>query len=133
MPSAPSSRVARTIAGSVASCSATAGGSSCTSPCVRMGMAGRRGNNEGTVYQRSDGRWCGAVSDGTGRRKFVYAASRQEAARKLTQALHDHLRGLPVADDRITTGALLDKWIEHVASLAVRPLTLERYKTIVAL
>jgi integrase len=96
-------------------------------------MAGRRGNNEGTVFQRSDGRWCGGVSDGTGRRKFVYAASRQEAARKLNQALHDHLRGLPVADDRITTGALLDKWIEQVASPAVRPLTLERYKTIVTL
>lgn len=50
---------------------------------------GRRGNNEGSIYQRSsDGRWCGSVTTGyntNGKpiRKTVYGSSRQEVAKKI--------------------------------------------------
>jgi hypothetical protein len=38
-------------------------------------MAGtRRGNGEGTIVQRSDGRWVGAVSLPNGSRKWIYGA-----------------------------------------------------------
>ena len=51
--------------------------------------AGRRGNNEGSIYLRKDGRWCGSVtigykSDGKPIRKDFYGKTRQEVARKIT-------------------------------------------------
>ena len=52
--------------------------------------AGRRGNNEGSIYQRkSDGLWCGAVTtgyktDGKPMRKTLYGKTRQEVAKKVT-------------------------------------------------
>ena len=51
--------------------------------------AGRRGNNEGSVYQRkSDGLWCGSVTtgyktDGKPIRKTIYGKTRQEVAKKV--------------------------------------------------
>jgi hypothetical protein len=49
----------------------------------------RRGNNEGSIYQRKDGRWCGAVTvgyktDGKPLRKTVYGTSRQEVAKRVS-------------------------------------------------
>ena len=49
---------------------------------------GRRGNNEGSIYHRKDGRWCGAVTtgyktDGKPIRKTVYGATRQDVAKKI--------------------------------------------------
>ena len=52
--------------------------------------AGRRGNNEGSIYQRkSDGLWCGSVTtgyktDGKPMRKTLYGKTRQEVAKKVT-------------------------------------------------
>ena len=50
--------------------------------------AGRRGNNEGSIFQRKDGRWVGSVTvgyktDGKPIRKDVYGKSRQEVAKKV--------------------------------------------------
>ena len=43
----------------------------------------RRGNNEGTIYQRNDGRWCGQITigykaDGKPERKTAYGKTRIE-------------------------------------------------------
>ena len=52
--------------------------------------AGRRGNNEGSIYQRkSDGLWVGSVTtgyktDGKPIRKTVYGKTRQDVAKKVT-------------------------------------------------
>ena len=56
--------------------------------------SGRRGNNEGSIYQRKDGRWCAQVTlgyreDGTVIMKYAYGSSRQEVAKKLTQYTHE--------------------------------------------
>ena len=50
----------------------------------------RRANNEGSIFQRKDGRWTGAVTTGyddNGKpiRKFIYGKSRMEVANKLTE------------------------------------------------
>ena len=50
--------------------------------------AGRRGNNEGSIFQRKDGRWTGSVttsykSDGKPIRKYVYGKTRNEVAAKV--------------------------------------------------
>jgi len=47
--------------------------------------AGRRGNNEGSIFQRKDGRWSGIVTtgyktDGKPIRKTIYGKTRNEVA-----------------------------------------------------
>ena len=64
---------------------------------------GKRGNGEGTIYQRqSDGKWCASVSIDGGRRKVLYGKTRQEVARKLAAALRDVQMGMPLPGDRLT-------------------------------
>src|SRR4051794_29365282 len=50
-------------------------------------MSGRRGNSEGTIVQRSDGRYAGAIAwrDETGRSKrtWVYGRTRKDVRDKL--------------------------------------------------
>ena len=68
-------------------------------------MAGRRGNHEGSIYQRaSDGRWLGAALlgyDERGRpiRKTVSATTRSEVVRKLKQLRRE------IDDGQIVAGA----------------------------
>lgn len=55
---------------------------------------GRRGNNEGSIYQRKDGRWCAQVmvgyrDNGKAIFKYTYGSTRQEVAKKLSQLTHD--------------------------------------------
>ena len=52
----------------------------------------RRGKNEGSIFQRKDGRWVGQIQIGhhpDGRRKFVsyYGKTRREVARKLEDSV----------------------------------------------
>lgn len=88
---------------------------------------GKRGNAEGSVYQRSDGRWAAAVSLPTGKRKTYYARTRQDAAKKLREAQNNLEAGLPVAPDRLKFGEFLEQWLASVAS-TVRPSTHRRYE-----
>lgn len=96
-------------------------------------MAGRRrGNGEGSITLQAgkDGapdRWVARLSLPDGRRKALYAKTRQEAARKLTKALRDRDTGLmSVGDDRQTVGQYAERWLEMLRP-AVKPRTLLRY------
>src|SRR5262245_14424320 len=69
--------------------------STSTLPCWRheaqregRTMAGRRGNNEGSIAKRGDGRWQGSVTVEGGKRKYFYGKTRQEVARRLSEALN---------------------------------------------
>jgi integrase len=72
-----------------------------------MNMAKKRGNNEGTVYKRKDGRWCAQVSL-SGNRITKYAAKSQRES-------HDWVR-------EITNK------LEHGMTFDATQLTLERLK-----
>lgn len=51
-------------------------------------MAGRRGNGEGSIVKRADGRWCAAyVERGTGKRKYVYGKSQKEVREKMKKKM----------------------------------------------
>ena len=77
-------------------------------------MAGRRGNGEGTVAKRKDGRWEGRYTihtpEGT-KRKTVYGRTRAEAARKLTKAIADRDGGVVFDNDTLRVGDWLDSWL----------------------
>lgn len=50
----------------------------------------RRGNNEGSIYQRQDGLWVGMVSlgyddNGKQKRKAIYGKTRLEVSKKLAE------------------------------------------------
>lgn len=79
---------------------------------------GKRGNREGSVYQRWDGRWAAAFTIEGGRRKTLYGRTRQEVARKLARALSEQQAGIPPADERLRVGAYLSDWLEGMQGVA---------------
>ena len=97
----------------------------------------RRGQNEDSIYRDGD-RWRGAVSlgfgpDGKRLRKKVSGATRDEVVRKLRQ-LRDQLdAGLPPADDRLSVGDFLDRWLLINMPGHVGPSTLDDYDDTVRL
>jgi integrase len=77
-------------------------------------MAGKRGNNEGSLSKRSDGRWMARLMLPDGSRKTFYAKTRQEASRRLAAALRDRDAGLPVVGERQTVEQYLRQWLEDI-------------------
>lgn len=92
----------------------------------------RRCNGEGTISKRRDGRYVAAVTLDQGRRKFVYARTREEAAKKLTELLKAKHDGLPISTEGQTVGTFLLSWLEAIRP-SVRPRTWSRYSELVNL
>lgn len=95
-------------------------------------MGARRGNGEGTITKRTDGRWEARLSLGDGKRKCYFGKTRQAVARKLTEAQRDRDKGLPIVGDRQTVAQYLDSWLS-VARSSVRLTTWMRYEQFVRL
>jgi integrase len=90
---------------------------------------GRRGNNEGGIYQReSDGLWCASVSVESGKRKVLYGKTREDVASKLVTALNDVKNGLTLPSYRMTLGAFLEQWLADVVWQRNRPSTAQGYE-----
>src|SRR3989442_14361948 len=82
----------------------------------------RRGNGEGTICKRSDGRWVAAVSYPDGERKWIYGKTRAEVDAKLTSTKRARDQGLPASEERRTLGVFLVEWLEGARpSLPPRP------------
>jgi integrase len=100
-------------------------------------MAGRRGNHEGSIYQRSaDGLWCGVALlgyDMRGRmiRKTVTAKSRAEVTRKLAQLRREVDAGKVSRIKTPTLSELMTRWFETVLSREVARSTYDNYYSIV--
>ena len=92
----------------------------------------KRGNSEGSIYQRkSDGKWCAAVTLDGSRRKVLYGDTRQEVARKLTAALQARQQNLPLPNERLTVAAFLGRWLAEIVAPTTRPKTCRFYEQIV--
>jgi integrase len=74
-------------------------------------MPGKRGNNEGSISKRADGRWMARLTLRDGTRKTFYAKTRQEAARLLASALRDFDKGLPIVGEKQTVAQYLTTWL----------------------
>jgi integrase len=89
---------------------------------------GRRGNHEGNIRQRADGRWEARVTLADGAAKSFYGKTHAEARVKLTEALRAIDTGAPIVrDERLTVGRYLDDWLERKRP-SVKPLTWVRYQ-----
>ena len=97
----------------------------------------RRGNNEGSIYRRKDGRWASTINlgwqDGKLRRKTFYGRTRQEVQGKLTDALHTLHQGWPIITERQTVGNFIERWLEDSVKPSVRPKTYVSYSQIARL
>ncbi len=94
---------------------------------------GKRGNGEGSVYQRKDGRWVGQylvyLPSGP-KYRYIYAKTRKEAADKLTKAMADRNGGIVFDDQSLTVSDFLDVWLSDCVKDTIRISTFERYKSI---
>jgi integrase len=90
---------------------------------------GRRGNGEGTISRRKDGRWEGRyyvpTEDGP-KRKVIYGKTRAEVSEKLTKALSDRANGIVYDNENITIGEYLDVWLKGSVYGSVRQSTYDR-------
>ena len=69
----------------------------------------------------------------SGRRKFIYAKTREEARRKLSLAIVARDAGGLASARGLTVGQFLDQWLDEVARPTVRPWTYKGYEVHVRL
>jgi integrase len=89
----------------------------------------RRGNKEGTIYQRKDGRWCAQVSL-NGRRLTHYADTQRECREWIKETLAQIDEGLTIDGARTTLGNYLEQWLETIKP-SVQPNTSKQYSWVV--
>lgn len=96
-------------------------------------MGSKRGNGEGNIYHRKDGRWETRMSLPDGKRKSFFGKTRQDAARKLAEATRDRDKGMLPVPQKETVGQFLMRWLESSAKPSVRPATHESYSDLIRL
>jgi integrase len=99
-------------------------------------MARKRGNGEGSIYRRTDGRWVGQYLVHTAKGpkyRYLYGKTRAVVAEKLTKAMADRDSGLIFDAGKMTVGEYLDRWLAVTVKGTVRTSTYERNEEIVRL
>src|SRR5271166_1867837 len=95
-------------------------------------MARKRNAGEGSIFERTDGRWCAQLDlgwqNGKRVRKYIYGATAQEVQDQLLRARSDRAAGLPVKVERQIVAQFLQDWLENSVKPSVRPLTHEQYR-----
>ena len=74
----------------------------------------KRGNGEGSISKRKDGRWWGrytARTPGGPKQRAVYGKTRADVAAKLRKAMSDADKGLFLDTGKLTLGEYLDRWL----------------------
>jgi integrase len=80
-------------------------------------MAGRRGNNEGSIYKDQRGFYRGAATLPDGTRRYVSGPTRKECADKLTELQASIAEGLPAGDTELV-GPFLEWWLGRLEAKA---------------
>jgi len=95
--------------------------------------AGRRGNGEGTIVKRADGRWAAAIIFDGYLRKWIYGKTRRDVSDRLRKIRSDVAEGRPVMNERLTMAEYLNRWLYEVAKQRTRPMTWRGYEHLVRL
>jgi integrase len=94
----------------------------------------KRGNGEGSITKRKDGRWMARYTVHTAKgpkRRTVYGKTRKEAADKLARVLSDRVEGIVYDDENMTVGEYLDVWLKSSVRGSVRQSTYDRDASLV--
>jgi hypothetical protein len=95
-------------------------------------MTTRRGNGEGTIKQRSDGRWEAQLSLPSGKRKSVYGKTKKEVRDKLKDVQKRLDDGVDLGAPSQTLEAFLESWVAD-SKARVRPKTHRTYQDLLRL
>jgi integrase len=95
----------------------------------------RRGNGEGSIYQRANGKWCatycaGYTEQGRRRRRTIFGKTKQAVQDKLRQLTADSATRPPLEPQRIAVGEFLDRWLADAAKPALKPTTYANYAAV---
>jgi integrase len=95
----------------------------------------RRGQGEGTISQRRDGRWWARLdlgwADGKRKRQAYYGRTYKEALDQLKKAQTDRELGVLATGRRQTVALFLTRWLEDSAKHTLRQRTLVRYEQLI--
>ena len=75
--------------------------------------AKRRGNQEGSLSQRKDGRWMARISH-EGRRIATYGKTKEEARKKLRELQRKQDQGLPLLTSAMPLQEYLQRWLVSI-------------------
>ena len=95
----------------------------------------RRSNGEGSIFRRSNGKWCGQIGlgydiNGIRKRKTVFGSTRAEVAKKLIELQGViNARNL-IPNDNTTLGQFMNEWLKDFKRPTVSPRTYEWYLNI---
>jgi hypothetical protein len=71
-------------------------------------MKKRHGRDEGSIYKRKDGRWV-AVYTVEGKKRYIYARTRKEVARRLNHAIANRDAGLVYDSGNLSVEKYLER------------------------
>jgi len=95
----------------------------------------RRGHGEGSIYQRSDGRWVAVIDlgyvGGKRKRQTFYRKTRKEAAAKLNEELANLQKGGVISSSMTTVESFLRLWLEESVVGHNAPSTVESYTSMI--
>jgi integrase len=87
----------------------------------------RRDAGDGSIFQRSDGRWVARLRDSQGRPRYLYGKDRARVKERLIEAQAVVQVGQPLPDQRLSFGAYLREWLAGLGSASLKPATLAFY------
>lgn len=93
----------------------------------------KKGNNEGSIYKDSKGRWCGAVtlpSTGKVRKKYFYGKTKKEVTDKVNELLRQLQNKIYIEPCKMTLYKWLCTWLESY-NCDIRMTTMINYETYV--
>jgi integrase len=91
----------------------------------------KRGNGEGSIYRRKDGRWVGQYTVYTAKGpkyRYIYGKTRAVVAEKLSKAIAARSSGFVSDVGNLTLGEYLDRWLADSLRGTVRASTCERHE-----
>ena len=94
-------------------------------------MSRKRGNGEGSIYRRKDGRWVGQYTVYTAKGpkyRYIYGKTRVAVAEKLSKAIAARSSGFVSDVGNLTVGEYLDRWLADSLRGTVRASTCERHE-----
>ena len=97
----------------------------------------KRGNCEGSISKRKDGRWQGAVTvgknpDGSQKRQYIYGKTRMEVAVKMNELLQVVNRGSYIDKNRNpTVSEWMFAWLNSYKKNTIKQTTFDQYEYVI--
>ncbi len=93
----------------------------------------KKGNNEGSIYKDTKGRWRGVVTlpsaDGKVKKKYFYGKSKKEVSEKVNVLLNEMKNNTYIEPCKTTLYNWLYTWLETYCKNNIRPTTYINYET----